>query len=106
METTGALGDDADDRARRGVEQPRLDQDRVHRRVEERAIGDVVEMAVGVVVVPAGGQRREAGESGAARRRGARLGSGLARAAQPTLPRGAKRRAAIASAAASSVLAS
>ena len=90
MEAATALGDDADDRARRGVEQPRLDQDRVHRRVEERVIGDVVEMPVRVVVVPAGGQRHEAGESGAARRRGARLGSGFARAAQPTLPRGSQ----------------
>ena len=76
MEAAAAFGDDSDDRARRGIEQPRLDQDRVHRRVEERVIGDVVEMAVRVVVVPAGGQRHEAGESGAARGRGARLEAG------------------------------
>jgi hypothetical protein len=66
MEAAVALGDDANDRARRRVEQAGLDQNPVHRRVEERVIGDIVEMPVGVVVVPAGGQRHEAGEGGAA----------------------------------------
>ena len=47
----------------RRIEQPRLDQDRVHRRIEQGVIDDVVEMAVGVVVAPARRQRDEPRES-------------------------------------------
>jgi hypothetical protein len=98
-----ALGDDADHRTGRGIEQSRLDQNPVHRRVEEGVIGDVVEMAIGIVIAPAGGDRNEADEGGAQRRLGTLRR--LARAAQPTLLVKLKRCAATASAAASSVLA-
>jgi hypothetical protein len=102
-EPAAVFDDDADRRAADGIEQTRLDEDPVHRRVEEGVIGDVVEMAIGVVVVPAARDRNEADEGGARRRFGARRR--LGRAAQPTLRVRLKRRAASASAAASSVLA-
>ncbi len=62
-EPATALDHEADDRARRRVEQPRFDQDRVHRRIEQRVLDDVVEMAVGVVVAPPGRERHETREA-------------------------------------------
>src|SRR3984957_11051514 len=48
VEMAVAFDDQADDRARSWIEQSRLDEDRVHRRIEQRIVDDVVEMSVGV----------------------------------------------------------
>jgi hypothetical protein len=68
IEAAIAFHDQADDRTRSRIEQPRLDEDRVYRGIEQRVIDDVVEMAVGVVIAPARRQAHESGESRSGRR--------------------------------------
>src|ERR1700722_19390318 len=63
-----AFDDQADDRARSRIEQPRLDEDRVYRGIEQRVIDDVVEVAVGVVIAPTRRQAHESGERRSGRR--------------------------------------
>ncbi len=83
-EAAVALHDEADHVAMGGIEQPRFDQDRVHRRVEQLVIDDVVEMAIGVIVLPARRLRDEALEGRARQRRLARgRGDGAAQARPP-----------------------
>ena len=52
-----------------------LDQESVHRCIEERVIGDVIDVAVMVVVHPPGGDWTKDREIGAARQRGFRHGT-------------------------------
>ena len=68
QEAAARLGDDADRRQVADVGAARLDQEAVHRRVEVRVVHDVVDVAVVVVVVPAGGDGAQHAEVAAVRR--------------------------------------
>src|SRR5271170_1056272 len=82
-----ALGHKTDDRTGAGIQQAGLDEDLIYRRVEKLIIGDVVQVAVDVVVPPTRRHPDESRESGAAERRftlaRGPVGSVLA---QPSLP--------------------
>lgn len=80
-----ALDDQSDDRTDGGIEQSGLDEQGVHRRVEKLVIGDIVEMAVRIVVLPARRNPDESREGGAIQR-GFASGGGCRRA-QASLPR-------------------
>ena len=62
------LDDIADHLAGGDVERAGFDQDAVDRGVEQRVVDDVVDVAVGVVVEPAGGERHEPAVGGARHR--------------------------------------
>ena len=57
-----AFDHQADDRTRGRIKKPGFDEDRVHSRLEQRVIDDVVQVAVSVVVAPACRQAHEPGE--------------------------------------------
>src|ERR1700677_4719409 len=59
---------EADDRTGAGIQQAGLDQDSIHRRVEKFVIGDIVQMAVDVVVAPTRRHSDESCESRSAER--------------------------------------
>jgi hypothetical protein len=82
-----ALGHKTDDRTGAGIQQAGLDEDLIHRCVEKLVIGDVVQVAVNIVVPPTRRHCDESRESGSVERRfalaRAAVGSALA---QPSLP--------------------